>query len=93
VATSGAQPGNQNARNAKRWQQAIRRALARKSGESVDKGLDELADIVVELAFSKERWAIEEVGNREDGKPAQVVAGDDDLPALKMEGILKLVKP
>ena len=27
------------------------------------------------------------------GKPAQVIAGDDDLPAVKMEGVLKFVKP
>lgn len=85
--------GNQNARNAKRWQQAIRRALARKSNLSVDKGLDDLADIVVEMAFAGERWAIEEVGNREDGKPAQAIVGDEDLPPVRMEGILKLVKP
>lgn len=89
----GAPTGNQNARNAKRWQQALRRALARRSGESIDKGLDEIADKVVDAAYAGEQWAIKEVGEREDGKAAQVVVGDDDLPPVKVRGMVELVRP
>lgn len=84
--------GNQNARNAKRWQQALRRALARAEG-SIDQGLDKVADIVVKAAMGGEQWAIKELGEREDGKAAQVIAGDDDLPPVKVRGAIELVRP
>jgi hypothetical protein len=92
MAERGGQPGNQNARNAKRWQQAIRRALARKYG-TVDDGLEQLAAKLIDAADQSERWAIEEVGNREDGKPAQAIVGDDDFDSIKVEGRIKLVRP
>lgn len=85
--------GNQNATRAKKWREAIMRALARKSG-SVDAGLDAAADKLAVMAIDGgDKWALEEIGNRLDGKPAQVIAGDDDAAPIKMEGILKLVKP
>jgi hypothetical protein len=70
--------GNQNAKKAKRWQEALARALARYSGESVDKGLDMVADQVVAAAVAGERPAWEEIGNRFDGKPHQSVSHDGD---------------
>lgn len=81
---AGAPVGNQNAKNAKRWQYALRRALARAEG-TIDSGLDKIADKVVTAAIAGERWAVEEVGNREDGKPAQAVtvAGDDEGGPIK----------
>lgn len=88
----GAPVGNQNAKNAKRWQYALRRALARAEG-TIDSGLDKIADKVVTAAIAGEQWAIKEIGEREDGKPAQVIAGDDDLPPVKVEGRIKLVRP
>ncbi len=93
MADRGGQPGNQNAVRAKRWREAILRALARKSG-SVEAGLDAAADKLAALAIDDgDKWALEEIGNRLDGKPAQVIAGDDDLPPVKLEGRIKLVKP
>jgi hypothetical protein len=88
----GAPTGNQNARNAKRWQQALRRALSRAAGD-IDKGLDVIADNVVKAAIQGEQWAINMVGDREDGKPAQAIVGDDDFDAIKVEGRIKLVRP
>lgn len=87
----GAPVGNSNAKNAKRWQQALRRALARASNESVDKGLDLIADNVVKAAIAGEQWAITMVGDREDGKPAQVIAGDDDLDPINVVGKIERV--
>lgn len=84
--------GNQNARKAKIWEQAIKRALARLSNESVDKGLDKLADQLVKAAESGDSWALLEVGNRLDGKPTQVIAGDEDAP-LTIRGAIDLVRP
>jgi hypothetical protein len=69
------------------------RALARKSG-SVDAGLDAAADKLAALAIDEgDKWALEEIGDRLDGKPAQAIVGDDDHPPLKMEGCLKFIKP
>jgi len=93
MADRGGQPGNQNAVRAKRWREAILRALARKSG-SVEAGLDAAADKLAKLAIDDgDRWALEEIGDRLDGKPAQAIVGDDDHPPVKMEGCLKFIKP
>lgn len=84
MATSGGQPGNQNASRAKKWREAILRALARKSG-SVEQGLDAAADKLATLAIDDgDKWALEEIGNRLDGKPAQAIVGDEDLPPVRM---------
>ncbi len=60
--------GNKNAAKAKVWEQALKRALARLSNESVDKGLDLIADQVVSAAVSGDMVAIKEVAERMDGK-------------------------
>lgn len=74
--------GNQNARKAKVWEQALKRALARYSGESVDAGLDKLADRMVKAAAEGDDAAwhtiIEKIGDRLDGKPAQALVGGDE---------------
>ena len=83
--------GNQNARKAKIWEQAIKRALARKANSTVDNGLDALADQLVAAAASGEAWALKEVGDRLDGKPAQVIAGDSDSPLQMIQRIERSV--
>lgn len=72
--------GNQNAAKAKRWQQAIMRALARSSNSDVDAGLDAAADKLVKLAMDGDKWALDHLADRIEGKPAQAVtvAGDDE---------------
>ena len=79
----GAPVGNQNAKKAKRWQSALDRAMARFSeGTGVDGGLEKCAEQVVKAAMAGEQWALIEIGNRYDGKPAQslTVGGDEDNP-------------
>jgi hypothetical protein len=84
----GAPVGNQNAVRAKKWREAIMRALARKSG-SVEQGLDAAADKLAALAIDDgDKWALEEIGDRVDGKPAQVIAGDPDEPLRSINEIL-----
>jgi hypothetical protein len=64
------------------------RALARKSG-SVEQGLDAAADKLAALAIDQgDKWALEEIGDRVDGKPAQVIAGDPDEPLRSINEIL-----
>lgn len=68
--------GNSNAKKGKEWFDALRKACVQKQA------LEKIAEKVVELAMTGERWAVEEVANRFDGKPAQsvTVAGDPDNP-------------
>lgn len=82
MAAIGAQPGNQNALKGRLWESALKRALARKANGDMHHGLDTLADKVVAAAEAGEQWAIFEIGNRLDGKPAQAIAvsGDSENP-------------
>lgn len=89
----GAPVGNQNARKAKKWQQAIERALARATGENVSAGLDKAADMFVQAVFAGDQWALKELGDRLDGKPATVIIGDKDEDPIQVEGRVKLVRP
>lgn len=90
----GAPVGNKNATRAKKWREAIMRALARKAG-SVDAGLDAAADKLAALAIDDgDKWALEHIADRLDGKPAQaIIGGDEDDNPIKITGRIKLVRP
>lgn len=89
--------GNQNAKKAKVWTEAIKRALARYSGESVDAGLDKLADKLVKAAMEHDdslaaAQIMERIGDRVEGKPAQaIIGGDSDDPAIRTSVEVKFV--
>jgi hypothetical protein len=74
--------GNQNAKQAKRWQQAIFRALSRASNADIDSGLDRAADKLVALAFRGDKWALDHLADRTEGKATAgiVVSGDGENP-------------
>ena len=76
----GAPSGNQNAKKAKRWQDALWKALQRFESRDIKAGeaLDKLAERVVldALGGSKDAW--QEIGNRLDGKPHQTIAAEVD---------------
>lgn len=96
MAERGAPLGNNNTRKGKAWTQALKRALAHYSNDSVDAGLDILAKKMVKAAAEGDQEAyalIERIGDRLEGKPAQVIAGDDELPPVQMTGVISLVKP
>lgn len=98
MAEIGAQPGNQNARKGRIWSEAIKRALARYSGSTVDAGLDRLADKMIKAADSGDEDAyaiIEKIGDRLEGKPAQTVIhnGDEDGGPVNVQARITLVKP
>jgi len=86
----GAPVGNQNAAKAKRWREAILRALSRSAG-SIPAGLDKAADQLVSLAMEGDKWALDHIADRLDGKPKQetVLAGDEESGPLRVivEGI------
>lgn len=72
----GAPSGNSNAKKGKAWFDALRK-------ECIQRGaLAEIATVVVDKAVAGEQWAIAEIANRFDGKPAQAVevSGADGGP-------------
>lgn len=96
----GAPIGNQNAKKAKVWSDALRRALARYSNSTVEAGLDKLADRMVKAAAEgdQDAWHLitEKIGDRLEGKPAQAIVGggdEDDPVKLVIQGAVKLVRP
>jgi len=68
--------GNRNAKKGKEWFDALRKECVQKDA------LRKVAAVVVEKAIAGEQWAIAEVANRFDGKPAQAleVSGTDGGP-------------
>lgn len=88
----GAPLGNNNGANGKEWRNAIRRALAHKHG-SVQDGLLKIARQLVDKAEDGDITALKEIGDREDGKPAQVIAGDSDMPPVNHSMTVTYVKP
>ena len=81
----GAPIGNQNAVKAKRWQQAIDRALEKRSKAEGIQELDRLAEKFLDCvdAGAKDFMpGFSALGDRLDGKPAQQVqlSGDADAP-------------
>lgn len=85
---AGAPVGNHNAAKGKEFRQALKRAMARKSG-TVSAALEKIAEQLMAAAEQSEPWAIKEIADRFDGKPAQaIVGGDEDDPPITVREIL-----
>src|SRR5438046_7185753 len=93
MAGPGAPRGNNNAGKAKDWENAIRRALARAEAEGSGKCLNRLADQLLTKAAEGDMAALKEIGDRLDGKPAQVIAGDPEAPVYIREVMRTIVDP
>ena len=94
MATRGAQKGNNNAAKGKEYQLALRKALARMHGTS-SKGLERIARQLIQAAEEGEGWALKEIADRFDGKPAQqqILTGDPDNPVSITEVRRSIVDP
>ncbi len=71
--------------NDKSWRAALSRAVHhRVNGRGSPRKLDIIADKCADEAMNGESWAVREVGDRLDGKPAQAIAikGDPDSPVV-----------
>ena len=68
--------GNKNAAKGKAWFDALRKECVQRDA------LAKIAKVLVDKAEAGEAWAIQEVANRFDGKPAQAVqlTGEDGGP-------------
>jgi hypothetical protein len=88
--------GNKNARKAKDWENALRRVLVQYTNDNVPQGeaLAVIAKVCVEQAMAGDKDARNEIANRLDGKPAQIVIGDADEDPVQVSAIaIKLVSP
>ena len=82
----GAPEGNHNAAKGRRWQQAIDRALARRSKSSGIEELDRLADEFLKEVEAQSITGFRELGDRLDGKAAQqVLVGTDPENPLTIQ--------
>jgi hypothetical protein len=81
----GAPVGNQNAKAAREWREALRRAMAHKAEGDYRATLQKIAEGVVDAALAGEKDAWQEIANREDGKAVQPIAGSDEDPAVQLE--------
>lgn len=70
---AGAPKGNTNAVKGNEWHLAIKRALARRGEGDYRKGLDKLAEKVVDAAEEGDSKAWQDIADRFDGKPKQAV--------------------
>lgn len=61
------------------WSAAVRRAVCRRleNVEGKPQKIERLADQLVEFAMEGNGWAVQEIGNRLDGKPAQAIQGNE----------------
>src|SRR5687767_1743776 len=91
MAERGGQPGNQNGAKAKRWMQAVDRALAKRSKSAGIAELDRLAELYLDtiedmtLATDKRGPSIAgfvDFADRMDGRPAQAITGADGGPLV-----------
>ena len=102
MATSGGQPGNQNAAKGKRWRDAIEEAIAAFPQEPdyvnclpFIAGLRRAAHAYVNRMMAEQDIAFfREFGDRIDGKSAQslTLAGDEDNPLAFTEVTRKIIK-
>lgn len=78
----GAPVGNQNAIKAKRWSDAIDRALEKRSKAEGIQALDALAEKFLAEVEAAGINGYKELGDRMDGKPAQTIVGADGGPVI-----------
>lgn len=92
---AGAPIGNDNAARGNEWHLAIKRALARRGEGDYRKGLDKLAEKVVDAAEEGDTKAWQDIADRFDGKPKQQteLTGKDGKDLIPASISLKFIKP
>lgn len=85
----GAPIGNTNAAKHRRFYAALERAIAQDDGKRLRSAAEKLLD----LASEGEPWAVKELRDTLDGKPAQsvTVGGDSDNPLSVIQKIERVI--
>lgn len=92
----GGQPGNKNATKNKRWREAIDKALKQynegevKAGHALDKIAMRLVGKAVTGKQDEFKMAMQEIGDRIDGKAPQDVNVDFDMSSLPIDDLMDL---
>ena len=88
-----AQKGNNYAGKAKRWSDAIDRALSKRGRNDALLALDDLAEKLLAKCDEGDMTALKELGDRIEGKPSQSVdiGGQPDNPFVS-ELLVKMVE-
>lgn len=83
--------GNENSgrRQEKPFRDALRMQIAAAGNDQ--KALRAVADVLIAKAMEGDMAAIKELADRIDGKVPQGVHGEEDLPPMKVEHIIKRV--
>lgn len=79
-------------RNAVKKNRLLTDALRRELVQSPEDAL-KITRKLIECAIAGESWAQSLVHDRCDGKLPTPLVGDDDEAPLRMEGVVKLIKP
>ena len=74
-------------KNNRLWTDTLRRACIQSDG----KKLREMADALIAKALEGDIAAIKEIGDRLEGKPAQVISGDADNPLTVINKIERVI--
>lgn len=86
MATRGGQPGNKNGARGKEWFDALRKQVVQRDT------LRKMAEAVCEAAEKGEQWAVAEVGNRFDGKPAQSLEHSGQIAVMTHDEFIDSLK-
>lgn len=77
--------GNPEGRPKRPFKAALERALKRMQSGDDPAALEKLATKLVEKGLEGDLQSIKEVADRMDGKAAQVIVGDDEADAIRVE--------
>jgi hypothetical protein len=84
-------PGQSGNPTGKRRESAFRAALDRAVAQDDGKRLRDAAEKLLSLAAEGEAWAVKELADRLDGKPAQAIVGDPDAPLQMISRIERVI--
>jgi hypothetical protein len=77
------------------WSEAVQRAVKRRmeNEDGKPQKIERLADKLVDFALEGQGWAMQEIGNRLDGRPAQAVtvSGDEENPLQVVNKVERVI--
>lgn len=85
----GAPKGNSNATKNRIWTLAIQKALRKRSKSDQLEELENIADALIKNCLEGDLPSMQELGNRLEGKPVQIIEGGGEDGSLTLSLIVK----